>query len=145
MTQFTPNMSIPYPEASDPPRGWEQMQALATQVDSGSLTWTPIPYASGFTTYNQAIRVAKFGGLVFMRGTVKRTDSGIMNGNINFGTVPAAFWPAQLCFAWAAADWDNGNRNGIRLDINPDGGLTALVGTNSAWLSLDGVHYALGS
>jgi hypothetical protein len=34
MTKYTPNLRLPYPEAADPPRGADQMEALATAVDA---------------------------------------------------------------------------------------------------------------
>lgn len=39
MTQYTPNLQIPYPEAGDAPRGNEQMQAIAETLDAASGIW----------------------------------------------------------------------------------------------------------
>ncbi|MBS2533869.1 hypothetical protein KGQ20_13935 [Catenulispora sp. NF23] len=45
MTKYTPNLRIPVPEASDPPKGDEQMTAIGNRVDTaiGGGAWATTP------------------------------------------------------------------------------------------------------
>jgi hypothetical protein len=50
MTKYTPNLTLPYPEAGDAPRGNEQIQALAEALDKGPTLWAVCTNAVSFTT-----------------------------------------------------------------------------------------------
>lgn len=95
MTQYTPNLTLPYPEASDAPRGNEQIQALAEALDAGPTLWAACSNAASFTTNTtsgfETYPITKVAGSASM--AADPTNGGII--------VPVGgYYLAQLTLRW---------------------------------------------
>jgi hypothetical protein len=97
-TQYTPYLQLPYPQAGDPPRGWEQIQDLAEAVDGQArTTWEALLAGTG-----GAIDRNAFYRLVFRRvncaGAMRRIDGGEFPGkgvDTDLGFLAVAARPAK--------------------------------------------------
>lgn len=81
MTQYTPNLNLPYPEAGDAPRGNEQMQAIVEALDANSTPWGYIYANSDFktdaTTGLQTVSMAWGDGFRTSAGGTGSADGGV--------------------------------------------------------------------
>lgn len=146
MTKFTPILRIPYPEASDPPRGWEQMQAIAEKIDAVSPVWIPLPLESGIIGFADLTpHYAVLWGRVWLRGAFARTGNNpFPSGGTTLSTLPAAIKPVNF-FNYAAAVDQGSGTSAQQITANPDGKLYGqMIGSNTHWISVDGLSYPTG-
>ncbi|CAM5600174.1 hypothetical protein GCM10010329_50080 [Streptomyces spiroverticillatus] len=78
MTGHTPLLAYPYPEPSDPPRGWEQIQALAEALDQQAKPVTrELPLKAEYA--KKTAFYYRQNGRVHLFGQIRRADGGKMN------------------------------------------------------------------
>lgn len=144
MTQYTPNLNLPYPEAAEMPEGDVQMQALAEAVDgqAGPARQTDIVYSSGYQADGVQGAGYRVGwGRVWLDGAIS-TVSGTIGVNAYVATLPEAVRP-DTRHIWAVSV---GSGKVGYLSLTTDGRLqiiwnTTVWGTAGSWLSLDGLSY----
>lgn len=93
MTQYTPNLNLPYPEAGDAPRGNEQIQALATALDNqAGPVFKPAVLESVEAGIVDNTSWTLSNGQLHLIGTF--TSAQVFNdSNVMVGTLPAALDP----------------------------------------------------
>ena len=104
---------------------------------SASVTWSNIPFQSGWVNYNTASFPAgqytkTSDGVVHLRGLLK---SGTTGGGSVVGTLPSGFRPKQRLLLYSV---NNGEQ--ARIDVLPDGRIVATTAYNG-WLSLDAISF----
>jgi hypothetical protein len=133
MTLYTPNLALPYPEASDAPRGWEQIEALAEALDGATApTWYDIPLADGMASATgYTARMCWDNGRVYLSGALNAPNGGWDSsspGN-TIGTLPAGYRPSRTFYVPGQSGALNGN---VRIGCTAAGTLTALVESNGS-------------
>jgi hypothetical protein len=144
MTQYTPNLSLPYPEASDAPRGWEQIEALAEAVDAGTEpTWYDITLNSGFTAQSgYTPRMCWQNGRVYLSGSLTPDAGWTASTSTAVATLPAGYRPNRLLYVPVQSGTIASN---ARASVSVGGVLTLYIeGTGSytnAGIWLDNVSF----
>lgn len=120
--------NLRWPENGDPAMVPQDMQELATDVQTGLNKRIPaIPtaeptmsYSSGWAQYSSglAVRLAVFGKIVVARGLITRTANLNVTDNNDYqmGTIPAAQRPkqsARFAVPWHAADQGGTAQNSV--------------------------------
>lgn len=143
MTDYTPILNLPYPEASDAPRGWEQIQALAEALD-GQTTITPVAMPVGTGIQGGFYYVAW--GRVWLYGQITRDDATAMGNGATLATLPAELRPdVWSSFAVSVISASYAPMTG-RLDVsNTTGRITVNMGTGNTakGIELDAVSWPL--
>uniref|UniRef100_A0AAU2V899 Uncharacterized protein n=1 Tax=Streptomyces sp. NBC_00003 TaxID=2903608 RepID=A0AAU2V899_9ACTN len=141
MTKYTPDLRLPYPEPADPPRGWEQMQAICDTLDSLKLTWVPIQLRDGFITYDgDTPGYALSMGMVFLTGKIARANGQPIQDSVSVGIVPYYGRPDRQAVGSSGIQWGNAGTPTCRIDVMPDGDLQAST-LKTNWVSIGGCHY----
>ncbi|MFI6688916.1 hypothetical protein [Streptomyces sp. NPDC050485] len=141
MTKYTPDLRLPYPEPADPPRGWEQMQAICDTLDSLKLTWVPLQILDGFIAHDGDIPgYALSGGMVFLTGKIARANGQPIEQSATVAVVPYYGRPDRFAVMSSGVQWGSAGPPTCRIDVQPDGQL--IVSTLKAtWVSLTGCCY----
>ncbi|MFJ9125698.1 hypothetical protein ACIRJS_16545 [Streptomyces sp. NPDC102340] len=109
MTQYTPNLNLPYPEAGDAPRGNEQIQALATALDGQA---GPVFKMGVLATVEANIRDDSQWtysyGQVHLAGLFG-SNAAFNTNQVTVGTIPAALDPVLGTARMAVAMTGVGN------------------------------------
>lgn len=132
MTQYTPNMQIPYPEAGDAPRGNEQMQAIAEAVDATALpTWKAGVLQTPADSIEDNSLWTFVAGRVFVVGAIKINKSVTSVGTM--GVVADALTPAGGWARWAVGMTGLNYTPAVGRLTLADGNLTVDVGAGHTW------------
>jgi hypothetical protein len=143
MTQYTPVLHLPYPEESDPPRGWEQDQARAEAIESAFVPgFRPLSeFVSSTTagiTLASAFASVEGSRLIFAGSVRSSSGSKIKTATVMF-TLKPDYRPAISLFMAVAVAAQNKYSSAGRLGIGPDGKATYVGGegveVDSVWLS----------
>lgn len=143
MTQVTPNLQLPYPEAGDPPSGDEQMQALAEAIDGQAVPERFNDFTMGDGYEPDGVQGAYYSlawGRVWFYGALSATD-GKVGSNDFVMTLPEAIWPESAHgFAVSIGSGAVGY-----IYIRTDGTMQIVFNTSvwspGSWISLDGISY----
>ena len=104
----------------------------------GEAAWTTVSAPSGYTTvsgFSHTYGYKKFGDLVLLRGTMRRTSGTVTT----LMTLPAGYRPAAARRLPASA---SGSGVGA-VDVNTDGTVVIVSGSPADYFSIDGVVFSL--
>lgn len=141
MTAYTANLTLPYPEVSDPPAGSSQLQSLAEAVDAmATPVLHKVTWKTGYNDRNDSGYYLAWGRVWWQGGCTN--SAGALETGTALMTVPEEARPVENNEYFAIPV--GGGRTGYAT-FYPNGEMRITVATAvwkpSTWLSLDGVSY----